>query len=80
VTANYGKVSLATWVRQSAAASINVGIFNLDLNQIGGLGGVQMFVTQLVPAPELGSAVLLGAAALVIRGHCRLSGRQRRHG
>jgi hypothetical protein len=48
------------------SSSLNVGIFDLDLNQVGSLaGGSQEFVTQIIPAPEPGSFVLLGTVALM---------------
>jgi len=51
----------------------NVGIFDLNLNQIGSLaGGAQMFVTQFTPVPEPGSLALLGTAVLAGIGHARL--------
>jgi PEP-CTERM motif len=44
--------------------SQNVGVFDLDLNQIGSLsGGQQTFVTQFAPTPEPGALVLIGIAA-----------------
>jgi hypothetical protein len=47
------------------SGTLDVGIFDLDLNQIGSLaGGSQSFVTRAVAVPELGSMVLASAAVL----------------
>lgn len=47
------------------SGSLNVGIFDLDLNQIGSLpGGQQNFVMQFAAVPEPSSFVLLGLATV----------------